>query len=388
VANPILFVFHPSWHVNLVMGVSSKLGLLQDAKGSMANIVGNLGEHGPNIRNRRSSGMRPNFFIVGAPKCGTTAFYEYLRLHPEIFMSVPKEPHYFGSDLLRKRARPTLSQYLSCFEGAELKKRVGEASVFYLYSSRAAAEIKEFCPEARIIIMLRNPVEMLYSLHSELLFTMYEDIVDFEAALEAEADRKLGLRVPRGARHVNYLFYRDIGRFSSQVQRYFDAFGRANAHLVVYDHPSQVGENPGAEEKVISLKGRLLTDHVGVPWAAKRDKIDLLFCPRNVVPPLAGCKSVVTFHDLGYMVDRTYYANTDTIYMNLAMRWSVRKSTAMIAVSQNTKSDLVTRLGADPRKIHCVYESMDENYRPIKDKTQLERVTEKYQLRGLAGYFG
>ena len=130
--------------------------------------------------------MRPNFFIVGAPKCGTTALHAYLDAHPEIFMSHYKEPRFFGSDL-RQRRRPTKSQYFSCFARARNEKRVGEASVLYLYSKCAAAEIKEFCPEARIIIMLRDPVEMLHSKHSQSIFSGNEVINDFEEALEAEA---------------------------------------------------------------------------------------------------------------------------------------------------------------------------------------------------------
>jgi len=140
----------------------------------------------------------PDFFIVGAPKCGTTAMSDYLRQHPEIYMPQRKEPHFFGSDLdapypyfIRDK-----EQYFSLFAEAKDEKRVGEASVWYLYSKRAAFEIKEFCPTASIIIMLRNPVDMIYSLHSQRLFTGNEDIPDFEEALEAEEDRKRGLRIP------------------------------------------------------------------------------------------------------------------------------------------------------------------------------------------------
>ena len=178
--------------------------------------------------------MRPDFFVVGAPKCGTTSLYGYLGAHPEIFMSLKKELHYFGSDLQRWR-RPTKSQYLSLFAKAKAEKRVGEASVFYLYSKRAAAEIKEFCPNASIIIMLRNPVDMLHAMYSQSRYSMEEDLEDFEAALEAEEDRKQGLRIPRGARSVNNLLYRDLGRYAGQVRRYFDAFGRKNVHVIVYD---------------------------------------------------------------------------------------------------------------------------------------------------------
>src|SRR5579872_3244504 len=97
---------------------------------------------------------KPDFFIVGAPRCGTTAMFDYLGKHPEIFGAALKEPHFFGSDIAYPR-RPTLERYLSYFVGANGEKRVGEASTSYLFSKLAAAEIKEFSPSSRIIIMLR-----------------------------------------------------------------------------------------------------------------------------------------------------------------------------------------------------------------------------------------
>ena len=184
---------------------------------------------------------RPDFFIVGAPKCGTTAMSVYLGQHPEVFMPGVKEIHYFGSDLVSPRYYRREEGYLSLFSAAREEKRVGEASVWYLHSERAAAEIKAFEPRARIIAMLRDPVEMMHSLHSHNLYYGQEDIEDFGAALEAEEDRKRGLRLPKGplipdeARVVKDLFYGEIARYARQVERYFDAFGRENVHVIVYD---------------------------------------------------------------------------------------------------------------------------------------------------------
>ncbi len=177
---------------------------------------------------------KPNFFIVGAPRCGTSAMYAYLGKHPEIFTARNKEPHFFGSDNIYPR-RPTLKQYLACFAGADGRKRVGEASTSYLFSRLAAGEIKEFSPSARIIIMLRDPVETMYSIHGMVLYYRDEDIEDFEAALAAEVDRKQGLRWPKWPHIVNYLYYRDAVRYTGQVRRYFDQFGRENVHVIVYD---------------------------------------------------------------------------------------------------------------------------------------------------------
>jgi hypothetical protein len=179
---------------------------------------------------------RPDFFIVGAPKSGTTALYEYLRQHPQVFMADPKEPNYFGADLERRRTpRISLDEYLGYFAGAGDAKRVGEASVRYLHSRSAAAEIAEFAPRGQAIIMLRDPVEMMHAMHGELVFIGAEDIADFGEALAAEADRRAGRRIPPGANKPAALLYRDSARFAEQVQRYFDALGRDRVLVLVYD---------------------------------------------------------------------------------------------------------------------------------------------------------
>jgi hypothetical protein len=181
---------------------------------------------------------KPDFFIVGAPKCATTSMYEYLKQHPEIFMPKKKEPHFFGTDIVTpsKYIRDK-NEYLSLFAEAQDERRVGEASVWYLYSELAAAEIKAFCPSARIIIMLRNPVDMIYSLHSEFLYHGQEEIEDFGSALEAEEDRKRGLHIPGNCTHYSakIFFYREVARYTSQIQRYLDVFGRENVHIIILD---------------------------------------------------------------------------------------------------------------------------------------------------------
>jgi hypothetical protein len=177
---------------------------------------------------------RPNLFIVGAPKCGTTALHHYLSQHPDIFFSIAKEHHFFGRDLGYSPAPISLPKYLSYFSSASEKWR-GDASPFYLYSVEAARDIKAFAPDARIIVMLRNPVDMMYSLHSQHLFNEREDIEDFEAALAAENDRKHGERIPPQCHFVKGLWYRDVANFAPQVERYFDAFGRDSVKVILYD---------------------------------------------------------------------------------------------------------------------------------------------------------
>lgn len=177
----------------------------------------------------------PNFFIVGAPKCGTTAMHIYLRQHPEIFMPEKKESHFFGSDLNSQYFIRDRGKYLSLFSEAKDVKRIGEASVWYLYSKQAAYEIKEFSPSASIIIMLRNPVDMLYAQHSQFLYNGNENIASFEDALNAEKDRMAGLRIPPNVHFVESLFYRETAKYTEQVRRYLRVFGRENVYVIIYD---------------------------------------------------------------------------------------------------------------------------------------------------------
>lgn len=178
---------------------------------------------------------RPDFFIVGAFKAGTTAMYEYLRRHPQVFMPELKEPMYFGADLTPRYERMTEAQYLELFRGARPDQRAGEASPWYLYSSAAPAEIRAFNPDARIVIMLRNPVDVMHAQHSQMVFNAREDIADFAAALAAEDNRRHGRRVPATAIRPEALFYRHSVRFAEQVRRWLDVFGRERVHFIVFD---------------------------------------------------------------------------------------------------------------------------------------------------------
>lgn len=186
---------------------------------------------------------RPNFFIVGAPRSGTTAMYEYLRQHPDVFMPYRKEPVYFGADLTKRPPFLDEAGYLKLFKPGKGRQRLGEATVWYLYSETAAAEIKAFDPEARIVIMLRDPVEMIYSLHSHWLFTGNEDIEDFGEAIEAEEDRREGRRLPPDVRRPEGLQYRACARLASHVERYLHTFGPEAVKIIIYDDFST---DPGA----------------------------------------------------------------------------------------------------------------------------------------------
>lgn len=179
---------------------------------------------------------RPDFFLVGAAKSGTTSLHDYLRQHPGVFMPAVKELNFFGSDRpSRHTARLTLEEYLANFGTAPPGVRIGEASVSYLRSTRAAQEIAAFAPEAQAIVMLRNPLEVMQALHAELVFLGLEDIADFGEALAAEADRRQGRRIPAAINNPRGLLYRDAVNFSEQLARYYQALGPDRVHVIIFD---------------------------------------------------------------------------------------------------------------------------------------------------------
>ena len=184
----------------------------------------------------------PNLFIVGAPKSGTTFLYHYLKRHPDIYFPNFKEPHFFGSDLIRRNGAYNLSldEYQDLFKTD--KKIIGEASTFYIFSKDAPEEIYNFNPKAKIIIMLRDLVDLVHSLHSQFVFSGDEVIEDFTQALELEDSRLSGNRIPNQTTVVNKLFYTsNILSLPRSIQSFIRYFGRENIKFIDLD---DIKKNP------------------------------------------------------------------------------------------------------------------------------------------------
>ena len=162
---------------------------------------------------------RPNFFIIGAPKCGTSSLANTLRWHPNIYVPLAYEPQYFCTDF-QSIADFTPESYLRLFDGVtEQHQAVGEKSVIYLYSDVAVDNILEFEPNARLILMLRNPVDLVYSWHSQLYYSFLENIGDFRTAWDMQTVRQQGKNIPQRCPVPFALQYREIGRLGKYTAR-------------------------------------------------------------------------------------------------------------------------------------------------------------------------
>ena len=182
---------------------------------------------------------RPNFFISGAPRCGTSALYAYLSEHPNIFMSEVKELNYFAGDFpnVQKINFKSPDDYLKVSANAnEQHLAVGEASPFYLFSKVAFENMKAFDPDARIIISLRNPVDFIQSYHQLNLSLLREDEPDLARAWELQDLRREGQNLPKSAREPELLMYGEVGQFGVHIKRLFSIFPRGQVKVILLEN--------------------------------------------------------------------------------------------------------------------------------------------------------
>ena len=207
---------------------------------------------------------KPNFFIIGAPKCGTTSLAAWLSEHPNIYMTPIKEPLYYCCDFrVKYRVPRNRFEYEQLFWAASEKHMaVGEASVWYLYSKVAIPNIEREHPGARYIVMVRNPVEMAYSLHDELTYWGHEHIKQFDKAWRLSPERRVGRKITRRCQvPPQWLDYQKVCLLGDQLERLFRLVPRERVLIIVLD---DLKKDPRAEYQ------RVL-EFLGVPDDGRRD---------------------------------------------------------------------------------------------------------------------
>lgn len=180
----------------------------------------------------------PNFLIIGAGKSGTTSLYHYLNAHPQIYMSPQKEPRFFafeGEELDFRGPRDSrlhcitdLDAYRALFQGASKETATGEASTWYLSAPKAPARIKHHVPDAKLIAVLRNPVERAFSHWLHLRREQVEPLADFAQAMAAETERIANNWSP-------HWHYRQQGFYNAHLERYFDRFDAGQIRIYLYE---------------------------------------------------------------------------------------------------------------------------------------------------------
>jgi len=182
----------------------------------------------------------PNFFIIGAPKAGTTALYDMIKQHPEIYVSPRKSPRFFATegepplfpgpagDSLRRWAVWKPRDYALLFAGVTNQRAIGEASVGYLRTPLAAQRIHQYLPHSRIIAILRQPAERAYSHYMYMRQHRREPARTFEEALAQEETR-----IKEG--WISGYYYKANGLYYAQLSIYYDLFPREQIKILLYD---------------------------------------------------------------------------------------------------------------------------------------------------------
>lgn len=177
----------------------------------------------------------PDFFILGAPKSATTALASYLEGHIEIGLA-EGESHYFATDFPGKRSANDQKGYEGLFESSRRNARCrGEKAVWYMYSREAVANIRKCNPNAKLIMLLRNPPEMLFSLHGQFLYDQTENEQDFEKAWGLCGARKAGQKIPNLCRARELLYYDEVARYGEQLERIYSIFPREQVRVFLFD---------------------------------------------------------------------------------------------------------------------------------------------------------
>jgi len=178
-----------------------------------------------------------NLFVIGAPKSGTTAICDYLSGHPKLCFSEPKEPKYFHTDFSnRHRYALNESDYQKCFKNlSEEHTVIAEGTVWYLYSAVAVKNILAYNPCAKFVVMLRDPVDLAYSLHSQLYYGGDEDEKDFAKAWRLQEQRGQGKNIPFKCRDAKSLQYGEIAKLGSQIRELLSVVDAKRVKFIVYD---------------------------------------------------------------------------------------------------------------------------------------------------------
>lgn len=198
----------------------------------------------------------PDLFIVGAPRAGTTALHRRLSLHSELCMSNPKETNYYLFDgkrpdfsgphdsVLNEQAIVDRAEYLRLFAACGSSQHAGESSPFYLYSQEACTAIKRDAPDAKILILLRDPIERAHSHYLMLKRDFREDASSFREALRLEGTRR------RKGWAWSYL-YTELSRYSKYVPMWFEHFGQDDVLVMTTEELRT--ESVGAANKILNF---------------------------------------------------------------------------------------------------------------------------------------
>lgn len=221
----------------------------------------------------------PNFFIIGAGGCGTTSLYHYLRQHPQVFMCPVKEPNFFSTPNeefclttpleghKRKKIASSLDEYQALFRDASNEIAIGEASPSYISTLTTPNRIRQVVPDAKLVAILKNPVDRAYTAYKRHFQRGQEPITDFNEALRQELVRIQDDWHPQ-------FFYKLKGFYYEQLKQYFEVFDKDNIRVYLYE--DLIGDPVSMMQDLFQFLG---VDKTFVPDMSR--KYNASYIPKN-----------------------------------------------------------------------------------------------------------
>lgn len=277
----------------------------------------------------------------------------YLSDHPEIAFSEVREPNFFNTDFSpRIRKFPTIDEYEEqCFDAAADERYKAEKTVWYLYSQKALENIYTYNPDAKIIVMLRNPVEVAYSLHGKLFEIQQDDVRDFRQAWELQDSRSDGEHLPPGCPDRKILQYGEVPKFADQVERLLSVFPRQQVKFVIYD---DFKEDPEAM------------------YEAVLEFLDLERKEEKDFTPVNGSRAV-RFPELQYVLrqgSKQLYQPVSSVSEAVKQRLGIKRWNIMVSLSRlNVRQESRPELPSDFRR------ELQDHFR--SDVVELSRIIQR-----------
>jgi hypothetical protein len=315
---------------------------------------------------KQSLGKHPNFFIIGAPKCGTTGLASYLAQHPEVFFSPVKEPNYYNSHLYGESY--PFENYLEFFSKAnpDKHKAIGEGSTLYLYSRECILNILTQNRNSKFIVMLRDPIEASVSLFNQSFKSMNvkrrERVGTFEEAWGQVEQRKHGFSLPDDFKPVILFRYDLLYSYSSYMKDLYEVVDPSKIFVIIYDDFK--ASNSSVFKKVC--------DFLNI-------SNDFCITPR-IVNPSYYLELSVWSRMLGCMIDKSYKIRRRLGLINLGWHRhllrgkNVKEARSVSCVSEDTIHDMMTFYRPDIQKLEKIINRdlsswYQSKYQKIKDET-------------------
>lgn len=236
----------------------------------------------------------PTLFVVGAAKSGTTTICHLLNQHEHVFFPEIKEPHFFCYEEIKNNyyykspIYSNLNQYLNLYTQANKNQILGDGTVHYLYYPKTAQNIYTLSPNAKIIIIIRNPIDRAFSHYLMDIKTGVHNNSFLEILKNKEKYEKF------------YIEYVELGLYSKQIQKYIDIFGKKNVKIFTFE--KMKNEMPKLINDILSFtnlkekndidfnekKNTYKKPNILVKWLYKNRRIRLFI--RDILP-----QKVITF---------------------------------------------------------------------------------------------